>query len=152
MQIYTPSWMFESVLNTLYLDWPANVLRSCLGKARKSRDSLPLFFLIQCNTHSPCRTTSTIERNGKHHNFFIWVTILGHVLVQSVDKIHVLVVTVQLIWLLFLKTFSFNLVPTPNKYFRFARFRRSYVNHAAVVSTNHCQSYTAFLHDVHCLK
>ena len=72
--------------------------------------------------------------------------VLGHVLVHSVDKTHVLVVTVELIWY-FLNILSFNFVPTPNKSLRFTRFRRSCLNRSAVVLTNHCQSYTAFLQD-----
>ena len=40
--------------------------------------------------------------------------VLGHVLVHSVDKTHVLVVKVELIWLLFLNILSFNLGSTPN--------------------------------------
>ena len=69
--------------------------------------------------------------------------VLGHVLVHSVDKAHVPVVPLKLIWL-FLSILSFNFVPTPNKSLRFTRFRRSCVNRPAVVLTNHCQSYTAF--------
>ena len=76
--------------------------------------------------------------------------LIGHTLVHSVDKTHVLVVTVELTWLLFLNILSFKFVPTPRKSLRFARLRRSYVNHPAVVLTNHCQSYTAFLLDVRC--
>ena len=72
----------------------------------------------------------------------------GHALVHSVDKTHVLDVTVDLIWLLFLNILSFNFVATPRKFLRFVRFRRSYVNHP----TNHLQSYTAFLLDVCCSK
>ena len=64
------------------------------------------------------------------------------------DKTHVLVVTVDLIWLLFLNILSFNFVATPRKSLRFTRFIRSYVNRPAVVLTNYCQSYTAFLLDV----
>ena len=78
--------------------------------------------------------------------------ILGHVLVHSVDKTHVLVVTVELIWLLFLNRFFLKFVPTPNKSLRFTRFRRSYVNCTAVVLIKQCQSYTAFLLDVGCSK
>ena len=78
--------------------------------------------------------------------------LIGHALVHSVDKTHVLVVTVELTWLLFLNILSFKFVPTPRKSLRFARLRRSYVNHPAVVLTNHCQSYTAFLLDVRCSK
>ena len=78
--------------------------------------------------------------------------VIGHALVHSVDKTHVLVVTVELTWLFFLNILSFNFVPTPRKSFRFTRLRRSYVNRPVVVLTNHCQSYTAFLLNVLCWK
>ena len=58
--------------------------------------------------------------------------VLGHIVVHSVDKTHGLVVTLELIWL-FLNISSFNFVSAPNKSLRFTRFRRSYVNHPAVV-------------------
>ena len=74
------------------------------------------------------------------------------VLAHSVDKIHILVVTGELIWLLFLNILSFNFVPKPNTSFRLTRFKRSYVNRPAIVLTNHCQSYTSFLLDVRCSK
>ena len=80
------------------------------------------------------------------------IPVLGRVLEHSVDKTHVLVVTVELIWLLFLNKLSFNFVPTPNKSLMFTIFRRSYVNQTAVVLTNHCQSYTTFYLDMHCSK
>ena len=73
--------------------------------------------------------------------------VLGHILILSVDKTHVLVVTVELIWLLFLNILSFNFAPTPNKFLRLKRFRKSYVNRPDVALTNHT-SYTAFLLDV----
>ena len=38
------------------------------------------------------------------------------------------------------------------KFIRFTRFIRSYVNRPAIVLTNHCQSYTAFLLDECCSK
>ena len=41
--------------------------------------------------------------------------LLGHVPILSFDKTYVLVVTVELIWLLFLNTLSFNFAPTSNK-------------------------------------
>ena len=69
---------------------------------------------------------------------------LGHVLVHSVDKTHVLVVTVEMIWL-FLNILSFNFILIPNKSLRFTKFRRGCVNRAAVLLTNHCHSYTDFL-------
>ena len=77
--------------------------------------------------------------------------VTGHALVH-VDKTHVLVVTVDLIWLLFLNILSSNFVATSRKFLRFTRFIRSYVNRPVVVLTNHCQSYTAFLLDVRCSK
>ena len=74
--------------------------------------------------------------------------VIPHALFHSVNKTHVLVVTVKLIWLLFWNKFSFNFVPTPRKSLRFTRFRRSYLNRPAVLTnfgsvlTNHCQGYT----------
>ena len=44
---------------------------------------------------------------------------LGHVLVYSIDKTHVLVITLLSIWLLFLNILPFNFVLTPNKSLRF---------------------------------
>ena len=123
-----------------------------IWKARRGRDSSSSLS-IQYNTHVPWRTTSTIQTNGELHHFsFDTNPVLGHVLVHYFDKTHVLVVTVQLIWLLLLNVLSFNFVPKPNKYLRFTRFRRSYVNCPAVILINHCQSYTAFLLDVNCSK
>ena len=78
--------------------------------------------------------------------------VIGHALVHSLDKTHVLGVTVDLTWLLFLNILSLNSAATLIKPLRLTRFRRSYVNRPAVVLTNHCQSYTAFLLDVHCSK
>ena len=127
-------------------------MTTCLEKARRGRESSPLSLLIRRNTYASWITTSTIQTNGNHHHFFIQIPILGHVLVHSVDKTHVLVVTVELVWLLFLNTYFFNFVSIPNKSLRFTRFRRSYANHTAVVLTNHSQSYTAFLLDVRCSK
>ena len=60
---------------------------------------------------------------------------ISHALVHSVDKTHVLVVTVEFIWLLFLNIFSFNFVSTPRKSLRFTRFRRTYANHPIVILT-----------------
>ena len=71
--------------------------------------------------------TSLIPFFNSHAN-----PVADHVLVHSVDKTHVLVVTVKLIWLLFLNIFSFNFV----------------LRLPAVVLTNHFQSYSAFLLDV----
>ena len=73
-------------------------------KARWGRDSSSSSLSIQCNIHTLWRKTSTIQTNGNHHRFFI--RYLGHAVVHSVDKTHVLVVTVKLIglspWIYFL--------------------------------------------------
>ena len=42
--------------------------------------------------------------------------VFGHVLILFFDKTHVLVVTVESIWLLLLNILSFNFVPTSNKF------------------------------------
>ena len=75
---------------------------------------------------------------------------IGHALVHSVDKNHVLVVTTGFILLLFLNILSFNFVATPRESLSFTRVIRSQVNRPAVVLTNYCQSYTSFLLDVSC--
>ena len=100
----------------------------------------------------------TLKNNIYHSNkrrpppFFHLDTnpVIGHALVHSVDKTHVLVVTVDLIWLLFFNILSFNFVTTPRKPLRFTRFIRSYVNRPAVVLINRCQSAIAFFLDVCC--
>ena len=75
-------------------------------RLRKARTgSLPLSLLIRYNTHAPWITTSTVQTNRNHYNFFIRIPILCHVPARSVDKTHVLVLTVELIWLLFLNIF-----------------------------------------------
>ena len=98
--------------------------------------------------------TQELLNNNKDHSrkreppaFFHSDTnvVLGHVLVHSVGKSHVLSVTVELTWLLFLNVLSFDLFRTPNKSLRFRIFRRIYVNCHAVVPTNHYQSCTALL-------
>ena len=123
------SWWLEKNLPS-FEPFRKIVLATSLGKARRARNSSPSSSLIQYNTHIPWKTTSTIQTNGDHHHFFILIPILmlGHVLVHSVDKIHALVVTVKLIWLLFLNILPFNFVPMPNKSVMLIRFRISYVN------------------------
>ena len=65
--------------------------------------------------------------------------VLSYFIVYCVDKTHVLVVIVELIWLLFLNIFSFNFVQIPNKCLK-----------PPCCCSN--QSYTAFLLDVRCSK
>ena len=102
----------------------------------------------------------TLKNNIYHSNkwgpplFFHLDTnpVIGHALVHSVDKTHALAETVDLIWLLFLNIHSFNFIAASRKSLRFTRFIRSYANRPGVVLTNHCQSYTDFLIDVHSSK
>ena len=119
-------WIFQKI--TLKLHCIENLEN--LSKPRRGRDSSPSSLLIRYNI---LQYQPTLKNNIYHLNkrgppaFFYSDTnpVLGHVLVHSVDKTHVLVVTVELIWLLFLNILSFNFVPTPNKSLRFTRFRRS---------------------------
>ena len=101
-----PKWLEDNHPSLEYLQ---NIsLTTCLWIARRGRYSSPSSLLILCNTHAPWRKTSTIRINGNYHHFFIRIPILRHVLVHSVDKTHVLILTVELIRLLFLNIFSFN--------------------------------------------
>ena len=59
----------------------------------------------------------------------------GQVLVHSINKIHILVVTVEFIWLMLLNILSLNFVQTPIKSFRFKGFSRSYIKHLVVTPT-----------------
>ena len=137
---------------TIYL--PLNVsekLHCNMSLKNQKRQRLIAFIFV--NT---IQYPSTLKNNIYHSKkrepplFFHLDTnpVIGHALVYFADKTHVLVVTMDLIWRLFLTILSFNFVATPGKSFRFTRFIRSYVNLPAIVLTNHCQSYTAFLLDV----
>ena len=100
-----------------------------LQKARRCRDSSSSVLLLRYNTHAFWRTTLTIQANVDHHIVYSDTNlVLGKILVHSVEKTHGLVVTVELIWLLFYNIFSFNFVQTPNKSLRFTRFSRSYIH------------------------
>ena len=77
---------------------------------------------------------------------FHWDTnhVVDHFLVHSVDKIHVLVVTVELIWLLFLNIFFLKFVPTLNK----SLMSQDYKKLWKPLFCRSNQGYTAFLLDV----
>ena len=126
------AWNCLVSLNSLYC-YRKITFTTSLRKARRRRDSSPSSLLIRYNTYAPWRTTSTILTNGDHHHFFHSdnITILGRIFIHSVDKTNVLVVTKELIWLLFLNILSFNFFLTPSKSLRFTRFRRNYINCSA---------------------
>ena len=120
----------------------------------KSQKRRRLIIFILVNTiQYPCTLKSNICHSNKRGPppFFYLDTnpLLGHFLIHSVDKTNALVVAVELTCLLFLNKLSFNFVPTPKKFLRLKKFRKSYVNRPDVVLTNPT-SYTAFLLDVRC--
>ena len=90
-----------------------------------------------------------------HDHFFIRIPILCLETFWSIlsKKTHVLVVTGELIWLLFLNILSFNYVQTTNKSLRFRKFRRSYT-YTSLLSfkptTMKCR--LILLLDAHCRK
>ena len=120
------------------------------SKSQK-RQRLIAFIFVDTIQYPP-----TLKNNTYHSNkrrplpFFHSDTnpALGDVLFYSVNKTHALVVTAELIWLLFLNIISFNFVLTLNESLGFTRFRGSYINRPVFVLTNHCQSYTAFLLEI----
>ena len=89
-----PRWLEDNLSSFQYSRKTARV--RFLRKTRICRVSSPLSQLIQYNIHAPWRATSTIQTNRDHHHFFHLDTnpVLGHVLIHSVDKTHVLVATV----------------------------------------------------------
>ena len=89
--------------------------------------------LIWYNTHTLKNNIYHLNKQGPPTFFHSDINpVLGHVLVHSDDKTHVVVVTVELIWLMFFDKLSFNFTPAPNKSRRFTRFRKSFVNRPAV--------------------
>ena len=119
----------------------------------QKREKLIAFIFVNKTQYS-----STLNNKIYHSNkqaplpFFHsdFNTQLCYVLVHSVDKIHVLVVTVELIWFLIFNIIYFIFAPTPNKFRRYKRFRKSYVKLPVVVLT-YRTSYTVFLLDVRVL-
>ena len=80
---------FEFLQGSGIICLPLNILEKlsltiCLRKTRKGRDSSPSFLLSWHNTHTPWRTTFTIQSNGEHHHSFIWIPILQLILLWSI--------------------------------------------------------------------
>ena len=124
-----------------------------MSSKNQKRQRLITFIFVNTIQYSRTLTINIYHSNKWGPPLFLHLDtsfVIGHALVHSVDKTHVLVVTVELTWLLFLNILSFKFVPTPRKSLRFTRFRRSYVNHPVVVLTN--QRYTILLLDVRCPK
>ena len=124
-----------------------------MSSKNQKRQRLITFIFVNTIQYSRTLTINIYHSNKWGPPLFLHLDtnpVIGHALVHSVDKTHVLDVTVDLIWLLFLNILSFNFVATPRKSLRFTRFIRSYVNRPAVVLSNHCQSYTALLFCLMC--
>ena len=146
---------FEFLDGSWIICFPLNIPKNCMDNiSSKSQERQRFIAFILVNAiQYPCTLKSHIYHSNKREPppFFHLDTnlVLSYVAIHSVDKTHVLVVTVKLIWLLVLNILSFNVVLTPNKSLRLKRFRKSHVNRPDVVLINHT-SYTAFLLDVHC--
>ena len=111
--IQIPIWLGDNFSSFEYSRKIA--LTTFLRKAGRGRDSSSLSQLIQYKTHAPCMQNSNYHSNKKvPPPFFDSDTnpVFGDVLIHSSDKIHVLVVIVESVWLLLLNILSFNLVPT----------------------------------------
>ena len=112
-------------------------------KLRRGRDSSTSSLLMWYNTHAFWRTTSNIELLNKRGSPPYFHSdnnlVFGNALVHPFEKNTVQDVTVELIWLLFLKILSFNFLQTLSKSLRFRKFRRSNVHHFVVVQTNYFQ-------------
>ena len=124
-----------------------------MSSKNQKRQRLITFIFVNTIQYSRILTINIYHSNKWGPPLFLHLdtsSVIGHALVHSVDKTHVLVVTVDLIWLLFLNILSFNFVATPRESLSFTRVIRSQVNRPAVVLTNYCQSYTSFLLDVSC--
>ena len=113
------------------------VLTTSLRKARRGRDLSPSSLLKRYNTHTPWRTTSTIQTDRYQHHFFIQM--------QSCNCLrfgpfcwqnHFSGCNSSIDLVVVLNTLSFNFVPTLRKSLKFTRFRSSSVNRPVVVLTN----------------
>ena len=116
-----------------------SILTTSLRKARRGRDSTPSSLLIRYNTHTPWRTTSTIQTNWNHHHFFsfgyqsyTWPC-SGPFCWQnrssSCNSGTDLVVVLE-------HTFFQLCSSTKQISLRFARLRKSYANHPAIILIN----------------
>ena len=125
---------FEFLHDSRIICFPLNISENLHWQylKRRGRDSSLSPLLKPYNTHTSWITTSTIQTNGDHHFFFICIPVMYLVTFCSI-LFHVLAVTVELTWLLFLNIPSFNFFLTPNKSLSFTRFKISYVNRPAVV-------------------
>ena len=79
--------------------------------------------------------------------------VLGNALVHPFEKNPVLVVTVKLIWFLFLNILFFNFLQTPKQCTPSTFFKyQGNVHRSVVAQTNQCQDALLFLLDVRCPK
>ena len=123
------------------------ILTKSLRKARTGRDYHHLYLCQYVAT--PAHSEEQHQAKWNHHHSFIRISILYFATFWYIpstcsgcDSGIDLVVVLE-----------YTLVPycsKPRKSRRFKRFRRSYVHHPVVVSTNHCQSFNAFSLVIRC--
>ena len=143
---------FEFLDGSRVICFPFNIPEKLREESWKSQKSQRLIAFLSVYT---IQYSCTLKSNIHHSKtrgpppFFHLDTssVLDHVLIHSAENTfsreNVLVVKVELIWLLVLNILYFNFVPSPNKFLRLKRFRKSYVNCSDVVLTNH---------KLHCLR
>ena len=105
---------------------PLNILKKLFWQRlfEKIGDAETIITFISVNTiQNPLTAKKKIDhlsKRGTTSSFHSDTSpALGQSLVHSVDKTHVLTVTVELVWLFFLNIPSFNFAQTPNKSLRF---------------------------------
>ena len=115
-------------------------------KQEEAENIITLISVDKPQTRSFWRTTSTIQGNGHHHYFFIRIPILYLATFWSILSIKLM------FWLLQCNSFGY----CSWIYFHLTFFKcrtnplgsenlqRNNVNYPLVVSTNHCQSFSAF--------
>ena len=110
--------LYGSGVICLPLDIPKRItLTTSLEKDRRGR---PIALILDNTMQYPHILKNNICHSKKWVpplNFhFDTNPVFGYILIHSFGKIHVLVVTVELIWLLLWNAFSFNFVPMSNRF------------------------------------
>ena len=112
-----------------------------ISSKRQKRQRLAAFIFVNTIQY-PCTLKNSIYNSNKRglppfpHSDTN--PVLGQVLVPSVDKTHVLIVTVELIWLLFLNIISFNVIlRLPAQVFLFKRLVYSLPTAMSSITGNH---------------
>ena len=119
-----------------------------ISSKSQERQRLITFIVVNAiqNPHILSNNIDHSSKRGQQPLFHSDTSLtLSHFLVDSVSQTSILVVAVELIWLFFSNILPFNFVQRQSKSLRFRRFRRIYVTHPTIVSTNHNQGWTRLL-------